>query len=358
MEISKGGRSLEAAALTGDLDDEMRPRRAVAGGQATVRIAEGSRSGSFEADSIAIGFDAQGRAGQLDADGHVMANQEAPSAMRLAAERLSVALDPLSQQPRTVDATGAVRLSAGSGDSSERLATDSLHLTAVPVAAAAAESQRSGHGAAAKTEAVRLDRATTGGPARVDWRSGSQSLRLDAKRLSAAFDAGSRIRELHGSAGVRLERRQAGQEPVVTEANALVAHFAEGEWSDAEESGNVRAVQGTRTASAESARWSRAENSLDLSGEARVGDPTGQTLADEIVWDQQSGMFRASGNVRSTYFAKAGGETGVAPSAAPASSSRFPGKRPSPPWRSVSPTCAPPIRRNSPCSPAATRCRP
>ena len=319
VEISTGGRSLETAALTVDLEDEMRPRRAVAGGQATVRIAEGSRSGSFEADSIAIGFDAQGRAGQLDADGHVMANQEAPSAMRLAAERLSVALDPLSQQPRTVDATGAVRLSAGSGDSSERLATDSLHLTAVPVAAAAAESQRSGHGAAAKTEAVRLDRATTGGPARVDWRSGSQSLRLDAKRLSAAFDAGSRIRELHGSDGVRLERRQAGQEPVVTEANALVAHFAEGEWSDAEESGNVRAVQGTRTASAESARWSRAENSLDLSGEARAGDPTGQTLADEIVWDQQSGMFRASGNVRSTYFAKAGGETGVAPSAGPAS---------------------------------------
>ena len=56
-----------------------------------------------------------------------------------------------------------------------------------------------------------------------------------------------------------------------------------------------------------------------MSGEARGGDPTGQTLADEIVWDQQSGMFRASGNVRSTYFAKAGGETGVAPSAGPAS---------------------------------------
>ncbi len=320
VEISKGGRTLETSALTLDLDAQMRPRQAVAGGRATVRIAQGPRSGSFEADRLEIGFDSQGRAEKIDASGNVVANQGAPAAMRLAAQRLAIALDPLDQQPRTVDASGDVRLSSKSGSSSERLATNSLHLTAVPVAIAAdgAARGRATARAKAKAEAVRLDRATSGGPATVVWQTGEQRLRLDAKRLSAAFDADSRIRELDGSSGVRLERRQAGQEPVVTTADALVAHFVEGEWSDAEESGNVRATQGTRTASAERARWTRAENELELGGAARVGDPTGQTLADNIIWNQQSGRLRASGHVRSTYFASASGETRVAPSAGPA----------------------------------------
>jgi lipopolysaccharide export system protein LptA len=320
VEISKGGRTLEAAALTLNLDAQMRPRQAVADGRATVRVAQSGRSGNFEADHVEIGFDSLGRAKEIDASGNVVANQQAPAAMRLAAERLLVALDPLDQQPRTVDATGNVRLNSTSGGSSEWLATNALHLTATPVARESQGSAReiSVARAATREEAVRLDRAKTGGPATVVWQSKDQRLRLDAKRLAATFDADSRIRELDGSAGVRLERRQKGQEPVVTTADALVARFAAGEWSDAQESGNVRATQGTRKASAERARWTRRENELALEGDARVSDPTGQTLADKMVWNQRSGRLSASGHVRSTYFANAKGETNVAPSAGPA----------------------------------------
>jgi lipopolysaccharide export system protein LptA len=320
VEISKGGRTLEASALTLDVDEQMRPRQVIAGGRVTVRIAQGIRNGSFEADQVEIGFDSQGRAKQIDAGGNVVANQAAPAAMRLAAKRLLVALDPLNQQPRTVDATGDVRLSSTSEGSSERLVTSVLRLTAMPVAMGSRPNLREGSRAraGAKVKEVRLDRATSGGPATVVWQSKMQSLRLDAKRLAAEFGADSRIRELDGSSGVRLERREPNREPVVTEADALVAHFAAGQWSDAEESGNVRAAQGTRRASAQSARWTRSENEMELNGTARVSDPAGQTLADNIIWNQQSGWLRASGHVRSTYFANAKGETRVAPSAGPA----------------------------------------
>ncbi|MDE3135955.1 MAG: hypothetical protein KGL59_05250 [Acidobacteriota bacterium] len=320
VEISKGGRTLEAAALTLDVDEQMRPLHAIASGRATVRIAQGGRSGSFEADQVEIGFDAQGRANQIDARGNVVASQKAPAAMRLTSERLLVALDPLNQRPRTVDAAGNVRLSSTSGSSTERLATSALHLTTVPVARESRGNERKGSmaRAEAKAEAVLLNRATSGGPATVVWESAKENLRLDAKRLAAEFGSDSRIRELDGSAGVRLERREPGRDPVVTEADAMVAHFDGGEWSDAEESGNVRVAQGTRRASAEKAQWTRSESEMDLNGEARISDPTGQTLADNIVWNQQSGQLRASGHVRSTYFANAKGETGVAPSAGPA----------------------------------------
>jgi lipopolysaccharide export system protein LptA len=320
VEISKGGRTLEAAALTLNVDEQMRPRQAIAGGRAKLRIAQGARKGGFEADQVEIGFDSQGRAKEIDAGGNVVAIQQAPGAMRLVAKQLLVALDPLNQQPRTVDATGDVRLSSTSGGSSERLATSALHLTAVPVMMETRGNGRRGskRRAEAKAEAVRLDRATSGGPATVVWQSGKESLRLDAKQLTAEFGADSRIRELDGSAGVHLERHEPGRDPVVTDAEKLVAHFDAGEWSDAEESGNVRAAQGTRKASAESARWTRSKNELELDGTAHVSDPTGQTLADNIVWNQQSGWLRAAGHVRSTYFANAKGETGVAPSAGPA----------------------------------------
>jgi lipopolysaccharide export system protein LptA/lipopolysaccharide export system protein LptC len=319
VEISRGGRTLETAGLTLNVDTQMRPQRAVADGRVKVRMDQGARSGSFEADHVEIGFDGQGRAEKIDASGNVLANEQAPASMRLAAQWLAIALDPLDQQPRTVDAAGDVRLSSTSGSGSERLATNALHLTAVPVMAGERTVRR---GAAARAEekaaAVRLDRATSGGPAVVVWRKGDERLRLDAKRLSAAFDEDNRIRELDGRAGVRLEKWQAGKEPVVSTANALVAHFVENEWSDAEESGNVRATQGTRTASADRARLTRSEDEMELKGAARVSDPMGQTLADDIIWYQQSGQLRAAGHVRSTYFANAKGETGVAPSAGPA----------------------------------------
>jgi lipopolysaccharide export system protein LptA len=305
VEIRKGGRTLETGALIVTLGAEMRPRTAVAEGGSTLQLGGNGRSGRMEARSVAIRFDGRGRAEEVEAGGGVTAVQKAPAAMRLAASRLTAMLDPLDGQPREMDVSGNVRLDAVSGAATERLETDALHLVTAPAAGSAGQA------------AVRLDRATSAGPATIEWRSGGASLRLGANRLTADFDDQSRIRELVGRAGVRVERRATGETPVVSEADTLEAHFSGGEWRDAEESGDVRARQGSRTAAGERARWMRAENTIELDGNAHVSDPTGQTLAEQIVWNQKSGKLDASGRVRSTYFAKTGGEASVAPSAGP-----------------------------------------
>lgn len=305
VEIRKGGRTLETGALTVTLGARLRPQLAVAEGSSTLRIGGNGRSGQMQAGSVVIRFNGQGRAEEIEASGGVTGSGNAPSSMTLKARRLKAVLDPLDGEPRTVDVSGDVRLDAASGDATEWLETDALHLVTARAASATGQ------------VGMRLARARSAGPATVEWRSGMERLRLDAKRLTAGFDERNRIRVLEGEGGVRLERREAGKMPVVSEADALVAHFRGGEWSDAEESGNVRARQGSRTAAAERARWMRAENAFALDGHARFADPTGQTLAERMVWNQKSGELNASGSVRSTYFAKTVDERSIAPSAGP-----------------------------------------
>ncbi|MDQ6760956.1 MAG: LPS export ABC transporter periplasmic protein LptC [Acidobacteriota bacterium] len=66
------------------------------------------------------------------------------------------------------------------------------------------------------------------------------------------------------------------------------------QWND------FRYEEGVRKAKANRAVLEQARNSIDLSGAARVWDPTGSTDADKIVLDQKTGDFLADGHVNST----------------------------------------------------------
>lgn len=315
VEITKGLRSLETPALTVTLNRQLQPRHALARDGATARFA-GARPASLRADRAEIFFDGQGRADAVAASGNVVAKQRARSAMRIEAQQANLTLDPLNEQPRRVLAKGDVRLESRRQNQVTRLKTAVLELTAAaadPVTAAGEAAKA----ASGRTVSLRLERATAPGPAEAEWQSGRQRARLDAGRLAAAFGAGNQIRVLRGAAGVRLERQEPGALPVTTTAEELVVDFTEGDWSNAQESGNVRVRQGSRRARAESADWLRARDEMRLTGDARVSDPRGQTLADTVVWNQRSGAVEAAGNVRSTYFAKAGTGSGVGPSAGP-----------------------------------------
>jgi lipopolysaccharide export system protein LptA len=61
-----------------------------------------------------------------------------------------------------------------------------------------------------------------------------------------------------------------------------------------------RYEEGARKAKANRAVLDQARNAIDLSGSARVWDPTGSTDADKILLDQKSGDFHAEGHVNST----------------------------------------------------------
>jgi lipopolysaccharide export system protein LptA len=315
VEITKGLRSLETAELTVTLNPHLHPRHALAEGGPTARWS-GARPASLRADQAEIFFDSQGRADRVRASGNVVAKQQAASTMQVEALRADLTLDPLNEQPRQILAKGNVSLESRRQNQVTRLKTAVLELMAAPADRAAGT--REAKDPPAGTPGIfRLERATTPGPAQAEWQSGRQQERLAAGRLAATFGAGNQIRVLRGAAGVRMERQEPNALPVTTTAESLVVDFAGGEWSNARESGNVRAWQGNRRALAERADWSRARDEMRLTGEAQVSDPRGQTLADTILWNQRTGAVVATGNVRSTYFAKAGTKSGLGPNAGP-----------------------------------------
>ncbi|MGI8743098.1 MAG: LPS export ABC transporter periplasmic protein LptC [Bryobacteraceae bacterium] len=67
-----------------------------------------------------------------------------------------------------------------------------------------------------------------------------------------------------------------------------------------EQVGDFRYEEGPRKAKAAQAVLEQSRNLIDLSGGARVWDPTGSTDADKILLDQKSGDFSAEGHVSST----------------------------------------------------------
>ncbi|HEV2386890.1 MAG TPA: hypothetical protein VGS20_06490 [Candidatus Acidoferrales bacterium] len=305
--IVQGIRSLDAAALTLDLDGQFRPRRALATGRGSrVRMAQdgagaGRGPGGVQADRVEILFDAQGRAGSIHAAGRVVAEQTgAGGAARLESDRLVLVLGPKLQEAREVQADGSVAFASNRPGQSSQLNTASLRLWLVP---------------GSRVGATRLDRAESPGAANAIWNSPQEQLRLAAGRLTATFDAGNQLRRIDGAQGVRVERHLGAAPPIVTSADSLTVNFAGSQWHDAEESGGVRARQGSREATGDRALWARGSGNVTLSGDARLSDPTAQTLADRIDWDQQTGDLRASGRVRSSYI---GAAAGVMPAAGPA----------------------------------------
>ncbi len=66
------------------------------------------------------------------------------------------------------------------------------------------------------------------------------------------------------------------------------------QWND------FRYEEGDRRAKADRAVLDQASNRIDLTGAARVWDPTGSADADKIVLDQKTGDVSAEGKVSST----------------------------------------------------------
>lgn len=311
--INKGSQSLASSKLTVMLNPRLRPLVAKANGGVTADVNQAGQPAHARADEAVIRFDRQGRADRVNASGDVEATQGGGN--RLESQRASVTLDPVSQQPREVFANGDVRLQSVQPGRTERLRSAALYLkmrTVDPSTGKAAGSRGS-----KSIGRLRLEEATTPGRTQVEWQSAGTRVRLDAGRLAATFAGENKIQDLSGTGGVKLDRREAGQAPVHTTARRLRVLFSDGQWAHAEESGGVDASQGDRKAEAQRASLSRTRQEVKLEGKARVHDPTGQTLADTIYWNQGTGALRASGNVRTTYYASARHGTAVAPSAGP-----------------------------------------
>lgn len=131
---------------------------------------------------------------------------------------------------------------------------------------------------------------------------------MNGERILIAYGEKNQIQSLKTTAvSTRTEKPRAPNAkedppPELTWSKDLVATFQtnSSQLAKLEQGGDFRYEAGDRRAKADKAVLDQPANRIDLAGKARVWDATGSADADKIVLDQQSGDFKADGNVSTT----------------------------------------------------------
>ncbi len=151
----------------------------------------------------------------------------------------------------------------------------------------------------------RLSRAETFGAAQFRVQptapTAGQTL-ITAAKFTAQFDALGQLSSVHGAPDARIVSSNSGQPDRVSTSLAVDASFSPGLGMEtAEQRGNVVFTDGDRKAWAEHARYTPANQVLELSGSPRVQDSNMVTTARMLRMNRATGDGFAEGDVKSTY---------------------------------------------------------
>jgi len=149
----------------------------------------------------------------------------------------------------------------------------------------------------------RMHTAVTDGPGVITISQPASTTIITANRFDSTFDDHDRMRTLHGAPEPKIISRSPNQADAVTTSTDLLATFNPQGLETALQKGDFRYVQGTRTASAVSARYSSSDELTRLEGDPRVTDAGMATTADHIAMNRVTGEALAEGNVKGTYIA-------------------------------------------------------
>ncbi len=139
---------------------------------------------------------------------------------------------------------------------------------------------------------------------------------LEGERMTIQYAANNQI-ESFRSINVATKtdpeaNAKKGSQPMLTWSKDLEARFdpKTGEMQRLEQWNDFRYEEGEQRAKANRAVQESAANRITLTQNARIWDPTGSTDANEIVLNQKTSEFVATGNVRSTREAEKNAKTG------------------------------------------------
>jgi len=282
--VKHDGLELAAGSLTVQLDAKLRPQRLVASQTPRLTQARGTAQLSLAAETLTARFDSAGQVERLEAEGRVNAlRKQGERQERLEAERAEVEIEPKRNGPRLVTAAGNVRVHSEDSHGSRRLETSSLRIWL------------------ATNGPARMERAEAAGRSRLEWERPGEVTRVGAQQLETQFAEDNRMRLLVGRGGVEVERRVERAVQRGRSDEVAVAFGAGNEWSAIEQKGHVRLQEGERNAEAEHALWSRANDTVALTGSAVVSDALTRTAAEAIYFHQRTGHVVAEGRVRTTY---------------------------------------------------------
>jgi lipopolysaccharide export system protein LptA len=162
-----------------------------------------------------------------------------------------------------------------------------------------------------RTGGQEIESVETHSPGAIEFvpnRPGQPHRWMNGERIAIAYGEKNQIQTFRSN-GVttrtqKPRAKDAKEDPPVevTTSKDLSATFQpnSSQLAKLEQWGDFRYQAGDRKAKAERAVLDQPNNLIDLTGAARVWDPTGSADADKIKLDQKSGDFTAEGNVSST----------------------------------------------------------
>jgi lipopolysaccharide export system protein LptA len=289
----QGSRELRTGALALEFSQAMLAQRLLAGGRPELRERSSTGETALAADDLEVALSPEGFATRVIAAGQAVCTaKDAFSADRLAARRLEMSLTAHGRQPQHVRATGAVR--AESQRVSGPLRRLESELLLLDFAAAGRAVER------------RLNHVESPLPALLEWRAADEQSSIRAGRMTAELSGRSEVQRVTADAGVDVERRLGRRPAQTTSSRQLVLQFdSRGDWSEVEQTGDVRFREGARNGQAQRARIVRARETIFMDGPATLADAVSSTTAQALEINQRSGEVLARGNVRTSYLSAA-----------------------------------------------------
>lgn len=166
-------------------------------------------------------------------------------------------------------------------------------------------------------DGARLRTATSVGPAQIILATPEKSAQsvpttqtgnttITANTFEARFSEENRISTLTGSSPVKIVSTVPGQPDRVSESHDLLATFTKGKTQMLEQAvqkGNVQIQEGKRSATADQATYSQANDAMSLKGNVRYKDEaTGSALtSNTLILNRATGETSATGEVKTTY---------------------------------------------------------
>jgi lipopolysaccharide export system protein LptA len=328
------GQRLTAAAMLLELDGNLRAKRLIAKSNGNAArpefIAEkGAGRQELNADEITASFAPQGWIIHAEANGNVSGeSRQGQQTHSVKARNASMEMMAGQNAPKSLVLTGAVdagmNFSANQGDA-RRLTTEELRLVF-------AEKQTEKGGKAQPESGAKLASADSPGPGRLELsEAGNASTKasqtvVQGNQLAMRFDGAGKASRLEVKGNVRTERTMAGADKqTATAKNGFVDLQPQGGWSFMDLSDNVQLNEGTRSAQADHAEFSRAEQIVTLTGHATARDATTLTSAKKLTLWQGTGDIRGEGAVHSSDLSARGSAVHLAPVASNVSADQLSG---------------------------------
>jgi lipopolysaccharide export system protein LptA len=148
----------------------------------------------------------------------------------------------------------------------------------------------------------KVSKAVTSGPAQVLLTQGQTKTVITAGEFQAKFNPQNRPSSIFGSSNTKVVSSTPGQTDRITTSHDLTANLnAQGTLTLVEQNGDFHFQEGTRTATAEQARYLVADDNFTLTGSPRLADTGVVLTANTVQINRKTNNAVAQGDVKTTY---------------------------------------------------------